>query len=356
MTTSSSRKQIGFWLLIGVVMIFFQVLIGGITRLTESGLSITEWNVVMGSLPPMNSTEWNRVYAEYMQSPQGKIMNSDITLAGFKNIFWWEWIHRLWARLFAPVFLIPFLYFLFRKMIERKLMWKLIFVFILGGLQGALGWFMVSTGLKDVPWVSPYSLCAHLLLATILFAYLLWLALEQFFPKSESQNVITDKSASIFSKSILAIVFIQLGLGAFMAGGVAPAAIWYPTWPKIGSDWIPENVFIFSNPLWHTLLENPAFVQLLHRSTAYLLLILISWLWMKRKKYSANKSAVVMMNFLFAMIFVQATLGIVTVILSVGSVPVLWGVLHQTGGLITFTFAVILVYFLSERIKSPAKI
>lgn len=153
-----------------------------------------------GFAAPMNSTEWNRVYAEYMQSPQGKIMNSDITLAGFKNIFWWEWIHRLWARLFAPVFLIPFLYFLFQKMIERKLMWKLIFVFILGGLQGALGWFMVSTGLKDVPWVSPYSLCAHLLLATILFAYLLWLALEQFFPKSELQNAIIDKSASIFSK------------------------------------------------------------------------------------------------------------------------------------------------------------
>ncbi len=355
MTTSSSRKQIGFWLLIGVAMIFFQVLIGGITRLTESGLSIAEWNVVMGSLPPMNHTEWERVYAEYMQSPQGKIMNNDMTISGFKNIFWWEWIHRLWARLFAPVFLFPFIYFLFRKMIERKLMWKLIFVFVLGGLQGALGWFMVSTGLKDVPWVSPYSLCAHLLLATILFGYLLWLALEQLYPKSNQHVESVKGNQNLFSKSILTIVFIQLGLGAFMAGGVAPAAIWYPTWPKIGSDWIPENVFMFSNPQWHTLLENPAFVQLLHRSTAYILIIAISWFWMKRKNISLNTNTVTLINYLFAMIFIQAILGIITVLSSTGSVPVLWGVLHQAGGLITFTISVSLVYFLSVK-KTESKI
>ncbi|TSA50953.1 MAG: heme A synthase [Sphingobacteriales bacterium] len=354
MTTSSSRKQVGFWLLTGVVMIFFQVLIGGITRLTESGLSITEWNVVMGSLPPMNSTEWNKVYAGYMQSPQGKIMNSDLSLSGFKNIFWWEWIHRLWARLFAPVFMIPFLYFLFRKMIGRKLIWKLLFVFVLGGLQGVLGWFMVSTGLTDVPWVSPYSLCAHLLLATILFGYLLWLMLEQFYPESEFHSVLNEgsteirKSKTLFAKIILAIIFIQLGLGAFMAGGLAPAAIWYPTWPKIGTVWIPENVFTITNPQWHTLLESPAFVQLIHRSTAYLLLILIVWFWMKRKNGSVNEKALMLCNALVAMIFIQATLGIITVISSMGSVPVLWGVLHQAGGLITFTFALMLVYFIKK--------
>ena len=134
-----------------------------------------------------------------------------------------------------------------------------------------------------------------------------------------------------------------------MAGGVAPAAIWYPTWPKIGSDWIPENVFMFSNPQWHTLLENPAFVQLLHRSTAYLLVILIGWLWMKRKNISSYSNAVTLTNYLFVMIFVQATLGIITVLSSTGSVPVLWGVLHQAGGLITFTVAVMLMFFLSRK-------
>lgn len=350
MTINSSRKQIGFWLLIGVVMIFFQVLIGGITRLTESGLSITEWNVVMGSLPPMNATEWNRVYADYMQSPQGKIVNSDLSLSGFKNIFWWEWIHRLWARLFAPVFLLPFFFFLFRKMIERKLIWKLLFVFLFGGLQGALGWFMVSTGLNDVPWVSPYSLCAHLLLAIILFGYLLWLMLEQFYPIDNTlRRAQSDKRFFSFSKIILAIIFIQLGFGAFMAGGLAPAAIWYPTWPKIGTEWLPENVFTINNPQWHTLMESPAFVQLIHRSTAYLLLILIGWLWLKRKGISENKNALLLCNALVAMIFIQSTLGIITLILSVGSVPIIWGVLHQAGGLITFTFAVMLVYFLSEK-------
>ncbi len=336
-------------------MIFLQVMIGGITRLTESGLSITKWNVVMGSLPPMNAAEWSRVYTEYMQSPQGIIVNSDMTLPDFKNIFWWEWIHRLWARLFAPVFLLPFFYFLFRKMFDRKLIWKLSFVFVFGGMQGVLGWFMVSTGLNDVPWVSPYSLCAHLLLAVILFGYLLWLMLAQFYPDSNfyhepaNESIVIKKSKKTFAKIILAVIFIQIGFGAFMAGGLAPAAIWYPTWPKIGTAWIPENVFTITNQQWHTLLESPAFVQFIHRSTAYLLLLLIGWFWLIRKSITENKSALLLCNSLMVMIIIQAILGIITLLLSVGSVPVLWGVLHQACGLITFTFSVMLLYFLNQK-------
>lgn len=302
----------------------------------------------MGTLPPMNEADWKINYDEYMQSPQGKTVNSDMTLSGFKNIFWWEWIHRLWARLFAPVFLIPFFYFLVRFMFSWRLVLKLLFAFVLGGLQGVLGWFMVSTGLKDVPWVSPYSLCAHLLLATILAGYLLWLALEQFYPSSGTQGSLRVTPLRRFSKIMLFIIFVQLGLGAFMAGGIAPAAIWFPTWPKIGSEWIPQNVFLLSNPQWHSLLENPAFVQLMHRNTAYLLVILIVWFWLKRKKLSGNSAAQKLSSALLIMIFIQATLGIITVLSSSGSVPVLWGVLHQAGGLITFTLAVMLVYFLSS--------
>lgn len=333
--------------MIGVIMIFLQVLIGGITRLTESGLSITEWNVVMGTLPPMNDAEWKKSFDEYKQSPQGKLLNTDMTVSGYKNIFWWEWIHRLWARTFFPVFLIPFIYFLLKKMIEKKLIWKLLFVFVFGGVQGVLGWYMVSSGLKDVPWVSPYFLCAHLLLASALMGYLLWLSIEQF-DAGKTEPQVQNKTTQILGRSILAIVFIQLGFGAFMAGGVAPAALWYPTWPRIGMNWIPENVFLLSNPQWHTLLENPAFVQLVHRCIAYLLVILIFTFWLRSRKNFSGDIRIVS-NGLLAMIFIQATLGIITLLSSIGSVPVLWGVLHQAGGLITFSLALILVYFLSKK-------
>lgn len=335
-----SKQQVGIWLLVGVFMVVIQVVIGGITRLTESGLSITKWDVVIGTLPPMNHQEWEKVFNDYRQSPQGKLINTDMNLKGFKTIFWWEYIHRLWARLFAPVFLIPLIIFLAQKKIERKLLYRLLFVFVLGGLQGALGWFMVSTGLNNVPWVSPYSLCAHLLLATILLAYLLWLALQQFYTDSFRNN----SSLKKFSWLIVIIVFIQLGLGAFMAGGIAPAAIWYPTFPKIGSSWIPENTFMLSNPQWHTLLENPAFVQLTHRSTAYILVLLVLFFWLKARKLPVSPAVKSGINLLLVVIAVQVTLGIFTLINSQGKVPVTLGVLHQLGGLATFSIAVFILF------------
>lgn len=326
--------------MIGVLMVVIQVVIGGITRLTESGLSITKWDVVIGTLPPMNHQEWEKIFDDYKQSPQGKLINTDMTVSGFKTIFWWEYIHRLWARLFAPVFLIPLLIFLLQKKINRKLLFRLLFVFFLGGLQGALGWFMVSTGLNKVPWVSPYSLCAHLLLATILLAYLLWLALQQFYTVTVQDN----SSLKNFLWVIVIIVFIQLGFGGFMAGGIAPAAIWYPTFPKIGSSWIPENTFMLSNPQWHTLFENPAFVQLIHRTTAYILMLLIFFLWRKARTLSLSPAMKSGIHSLLLMILVQVTLGILTLINSQGKVPVTLGVLHQLGGLVTFSIAVFVLF------------
>lgn len=344
---NKAKKQIGIWLLTGVAMIVIQVVIGGITRLTESGLSITKWDVVMGTLPPLNQQEWQKVFDDYKQSPQGKLINTGMDVAGFKTIFWWEYIHRVWARLFAPVFLIPLLIFLLQKKIKRKLLYQLLLVFVLGGLQGALGWFMVSTGLNKVPWVSPYSLCAHLLLAVVLLAYLLWLALRQFYPVTDSGN----SSLRKFAWGIVIIIFIQLGLGAFMAGGIAPAAIWYPTFPKIGNAWIPENVFSLSNPQWHTLLESPAFIQLIHRSTAYLLVVLIFIFWIKAKKSTLSSPAKKGTNLLLLMIFVQVLLGIFTLINAQGKVPVTLGVLHQLGGLITFSIAIFILFQLQGTNK-----
>src|SRR5215510_7045011 len=191
-----SRKVIGKWLLLGVFMIFIQVMLGGITRLTGSGLSITQWDVIIGSLPPMNQEQWQNAFDQYKQFPQYKIMNNDMTLEGFKSIFWWEFIHRFWARLMGVVFVVPFVWFLIKKMIDWNLGKKLIIIFILGGLQGLLGWVMVQSGLVDKPWVSPIDLSAHLILALILYCYLFWVALDVLQPKPETGSIVSLKSFS----------------------------------------------------------------------------------------------------------------------------------------------------------------
>ena len=340
------KKIIRYWLLTGVVMVIIQIVLGGITRLTESGLSITEWNVVMGTLPPMNQQAWQQEFDHYRQSPQGEIMNADMTLSGFKNIFWWEFIHRLWARLFMPVFLIPLFFFIYKKWIDKKLLRGLVAVFVLGALQGLLGWYMVSTGLVNVPWVSPYSLCAHLLLATVLLMCLFWMALQQ---RDEAYPV-QKNALSKWMPWICVLLFIQLGLGAFMAGGVAPAAIWFPTWPMIGDTWIPSTTFQMQNN-WHTLLENPAFVQLLHRNLAYALVILIFIVWRNSRKISLHFKTRRGLLLLMLFVLMQALLGILTVINSSGHVPVLLGVLHQLNGFFTFLSALYVWYHAAIKVE-----
>lgn len=325
--------------MVGVVMTLIQIALGGITRLTESGLSITEWNVVMGTLPPSNSEAWQKAFDEYKASPQGQIINADMDLSGFKKIFWWEFFHRLWARMFMPVFLLPLIFFIYKKWIDAKLVRGLLMVFLLGAMQGALGWFMVSTGLVNVPWVSPYSLCAHLLLATILLMILFWMAMQQRTEKYEVQL----NSLSKWMPWICLLLFLQIGLGAFMAGGVAPAAIWFPTWPRIGDSFIPSSAFQMQNN-WHTLLENPAFIQLLHRSVAYVLLIMIIMMWRRSKKIQLHTKAQRGMVLLVLFVLMQALLGIATLINSTGHVPVLLGVLHQMNGFFTFLTALYVWY------------
>src|SRR5215831_8206478 len=176
LSKSNPSKIISWWLFIGVFMVFIQVMLGGITRLTGSGLSITQWDVIMGTLPPLNEQQWQKAFSAYQQFPQYKMMNSTMSLSGFKSIFWWEYIHRLWARLMAVVFLIPFLFFLFKRWINKELGRKLIVLFLLGATQGVLGWVMVASGLMDQPWVNPIDLSAHLILALILYVYLFGMA------------------------------------------------------------------------------------------------------------------------------------------------------------------------------------
>ena len=213
---TKKHKIVYYWLLTGLVMVFFQIIIGGITRLTGSGLSITEWNVMMGTLPPLNDAHWQELFDKYKEFPQYKIMNSDMDLYGFKNIFWWEYIHRLWARLFAIVFIIPFIYFIYKKKIDQKLGSNLFMLFLFGALQGFVGWVMVASGLKDNPWVNPLNLSIHLLLALFLFSFLIRIIVGY---KSE-MDLVNKLSESIEPQStfelskllsaLILLVFIQI--------------------------------------------------------------------------------------------------------------------------------------------------
>src|SRR5215217_4000614 len=281
--TAASRKQIGTWLLVGVFMILIQIMLGGITRLTGSGLSITEWNVIMGSVPPLNESQWQDAFEKYQQFPQYKLMNSYMDLSGFKKIFWWEYVHRLWARLFVPVFVIPLAYFLWRKMIDRKLLIKLLMAFVLGGLQGLMGWIMVSSGLIDQPWVSPISLSIHLLLALVLLCYLLWLSLEVFNPKQEPPDFASLKTFLLW---ILVLLGIQIFYGGLMAGN--HAALFYPTFPKFGDRWLPEALFALA-PRISNFFQNIGMIQLIHRALGFVVAVLVILFFYKgRRKWGTG--------------------------------------------------------------------
>src|SRR3954469_1991660 len=268
----SSDKQnriIARWLLIGVGMLIVQVLLGGITRLTGSGLSITEWNPIMGAVPPLNETQWQQAFKGYQQIAQFKYLNNNFTLSDFKFIFFWEWFHRLWARLMGIVFLIPFIYFLVKGYFKKWMIVPLIMLFVLGGMQGLIGWIMVSTGLNDQNlYVTHFSLAIHFVAAMILIGYTLIFALSLLVPKEQR---IKNSSLKIFAYIILLVLTIQIIYGAFMAG--LKAANTAPTWPSINGSFAPSN--IFSGNFFEYALHNPIAIQFIHRTLAYIFFILI---------------------------------------------------------------------------------
>ncbi|MBA2422293.1 MAG: COX15/CtaA family protein [Chitinophagales bacterium] len=337
------RKLIGYWLLLGVFMILIQILLGGITRLTGSGLSITEWDILMGSLPPINEYDWQQAFNQYKQFPQYTLMNSDMTLNGFKSIFWWEFIHRLWARLMGVAFLVPFVYFLFKKMINWKLGKRLIIIFILGALQGLVGWIMVQSGLIDKPWVNPLNLSAHLILALILYCYLFWVALDVMQPSPEKQPSGFLLPLSIF---LFAVLFIQLFYGGLMAGN--KAALFYPTFPKIGATFIPNGLFT-SSPWYLDLISNIGMIHLIHRSLGFILALSIFYFYWKSRKYMAKAILKSAFTLLPLLVIVQVFLGILTLVNSLGRIPLVFGVLHQLFAVLLLTDILFIIYKISQR-------
>jgi len=320
-------------------MIFAMVILGGATRLTGSGLSMVEWDPIFGVVPPLNQEEWEDVFSKYRESPEYQKINIGMELDGFKSIYWFEFTHRLLGRSIGTVFLLPFLYFLARRMLTPQLIPRLAVAFVLGGLQGLLGWYMVKSGLIDQPHVSQYRLTAHLSLALIIYCYLLWLLLELLFPQQKSGA--TGKATQKAALFLFVLVSITIVSGGFVAGLKAGFA--YNTFPKMGDQWLPPAGWILQ-PGWRNLFENIATVQFDHRVLATLTLVSVLGFWVYALRRPLPDMARIGIHVLLLVAIAQVALGISTLLLHV---PVALGVTHQAGALTLLTVTL----FVSHQLK-----
>lgn len=345
MQSSRYPRAVQVWLLIGVFMVFMQIIIGGITRLTGSGLSITKWEIVTGTLPPLNAAQWEEAFDLYKATPQYAKINDGMSMGDFKFIFFWEYFHRLWGRVMGFAFLIPFIVFWRRGWLDKKIMRKLMWIIPMAGVVASFGWIMVASGLVNRPWVNAYKLTLHLSLALILFGYLWWTTLGTF---TLYPQVIHRQLHKRWLLGIGVVAAIQILLGGVMSG--MKAGLSYPTWPDMHGAFIPPVLLELSQWTKHNFVHYdqslfmPALVQILHRSTAYLLTIIVLWYALASLRKSLSKHYKTSVLALLIALFVQVLLGIITVINCVGNIPVLWGVLHQ-GGAIVFLMVVLLLYF-----------
>jgi len=339
---STRSRPITTWLLIGIAMLVIQVLLGGVTRLTGSGLSITEWKPIMGALPPTNNQQWNEAFDKYKQIAQYKYLNSSFTLHDFKFIFFWEWIHRLWARLIGVVFVIPFILFLIQKRFKREMIRPMIILFLLGALQGLVGWIMVMSGLEDSEhlYVSHYRLAIHFILALGLICYALWFALELLIPREKS---VANPPLKKFTAWLIALLIIQLIYGAFMAG--LKAAAYAPTWPDINGSFLPHGGSPSSGTL--QFFDNPIMVHFIHRNLAYLItLLIIGWYFNSRKDKQLVRTSWLPLT----VVVLQLVLGILTVLNSPNAKALLWlGVMHQFVAMLLLLSLVFEFYLLSKK-------
>ncbi len=323
MTKTEDNKNVIYWLLIGCVLIFIMVVVGGITRLTHSGLSISNYKLISGTIPPMNEIEWNEAFDLYKQYPEYKKLNSHFTLQDFKDIYFWEWLHRVIGKFIGLVFFLPFLYFLIKKQLSKSTIKKSIILMVLGTFQGFLGWYMVKSGLVDNPDVSHYRLAAHLTTAFITFAYTFWVALDLMFPNKKQIN----KSLRKLIRIGLAVLLLQIIYGAFVAG--LDAGFIHNYWPLMNEGkLIHETVYTEQSPLIKNFIEGKSGVQFVHRTLAYVVVILILMIWYNAKKISLTNHQLKGVNTLLFMVGLQFLLGVLTLIYQV---PVWLGVAHQIG-------------------------
>lgn len=313
------RRRVAIWLLISALLVFLIVVVGGVTRLTRSGLSIVEWQPLIGTIPPLSEADWQSLFARYRETPEYRQVNAGMDLAGFQRIFWWEYVHRLLARVIGLVFLLPLLWLHAKKKLERALAWKLWAIFALGAMQGLLGWLMVKSGLIDDPKVNPVRLSAHLGLALAIFWAELWIALGLLFPGRER--------AGRLAAALPLVVFAMALSGGMVAGLRAGAA--YNTFPLMNGHWVPPEILVLE-PWWKNFLYNMAAVQFVHRGFFWLLAVLIpiTW-WLHRDRLASHV--------LLGAFALQAALGIATLL---SGVPIALGVAHQGGAVLLLAAAI----------------
>lgn len=346
MTNSTSRNQVATWLLICCALVFAMVVVGGVTRLTHSGLSIAEWQPIVGALPPLNDVQWHEAFEKYRQTPEYRKVNFGMSLEAFKGIFWMEYFHRLLGRAIGIVFLLPLLYFWASRKIDRALAWKLSGIFLLGGLQGAMGWYMVASGLVDDPRVSQYRLTAHLGMAFLIYAAMFWVALGLLRPrpfdpstKLRTQDRRADHSDAEhaglrrFSTGLTALIFVMVLTGGLVAG--IRAGLAYNTFPLMNGHFIPPEIFMI-DPWRLNFFNNMATVQFDHRLIAWLLAILVPWFWWNARRAALPSRSRLAANFLLATLAIQIALGITTLLMQV---PVALAAAHQAGALALFSAA-----------------
>ena len=317
---ASALPLVRAWLYFVASLIFCMVIVGGATRLTDSGLSITEWQPLLGAIPPLTDADWQEAFEKYKHIPEYSLVNQGMSLAEFKFIYWWEWAHRFLGRFIGIAFFLPFIYFAVTGCLTGRMLWRFAGIFVLGALQGALGWYMVASGLVDRVDVSQYRLAAHMTLATLIYGALLWVAFGLGHEHNRAQT-----SREQMSLLIAGLIVLQVAAGAFVAG--LDAGMGYNTWPLMDGQLVPKGLFIMS-PWWRNLFENAMTVQFDHRLLAYVIFIVVASYAYVVQRRSAT--------LVFAAILAQIGLGIWTLL---WQVPLWLGLVHQGGALIVLAAA-----------------
>jgi len=345
------RRAVGIWLLAVAALIVGMLAVGGLTRLTGSGLSITEWDPIMGALPPMSDAAWQDAFAKYQQIPQYRLENHGMSLEDFQAIFWWEWTHRLLGRLIGFAFFVPFVWFAWTGAITRKAWPRMVLLFALGGLQGFVGWWMVESGLEARVSVSQYRLAIHLGVAVILLGAILWTALEYLRlappPGALRAPASPSRGEAKLALGFVALVYIQMLLGALVAG--LHAGLIYNTWPSMDGHMLPEHPF-FASPWWINFFENPGLAQFDHRVVAYLVAAGAYALWWAGKHAGLTGFAKRSSDAVLTIALFQIALGVATLL---WHVPIALAALHQVVAALLFCVALWHVYELRYAVPKP---
>lgn len=328
---------LGYWLLFCAAVVYVMIVVGGVTRLTQSGLSMVEWDPIMGVIPPMGEAAWMDVFDKYRQSPEYLKINAGMSLDAFKSIFYWEYGHRVLGRVIGMIYFIPLVFFLIKGMVPKQWYIRLFGLFVLGGMQGLMGWYMVKSGLVDVPHVSQYRLTAHLGLAVVIFMAMLWFAMS--FLRGEARAHHASVSYLQATALVVLVVFIMMLSGGFVAG--TKAGFIYNTFPTMNGQWIPDGL-LGIQPMWHNFFENPIMVQFIHRSIAVLvfLSVVFSFFIALKQRFKTNNYLVL------GIMLLQVILGVTALVMKV---PVILGAAHQAGAVALLSAALYAAHIARKR-------